>query len=106
MTDARLRAATRFQALRPARIHTEGQEWIVEIVDLSVTGARIRLPAGANIELPATLLWRPVPGLPELTLTMDRVWQEGDLCGLRFQNPSALARSVIERSVHFHHSSK
>ena len=84
---------------------------VVCLLDISSTGAKLRLSVQSNdkprtpglkIGQRITLKWRPVEGLPEMVFESTLVWKKSDQCGIRFENISAKQRAIVGAMLRFH----
>jgi hypothetical protein len=93
------RYCKRAQGRLPGCLRFEASGSSVEcvILDISVTGAKIKLDDGIDEEIGRSLGAGRLIIAEMVDLPVERVWSEGSFCGLRFlSDPSAVAVALDE----------
>jgi hypothetical protein len=93
------RYCKRAQGRLPGCLRFEASGLSVEcvILDISVTGAKIKLDDGIDEEIGRSLGDGRLIIAEMVDLPVERVWSEGPFCGLRFlSDPSAVAVALDE----------
>lgn len=87
----------RFQSEVPAIAHFKDMSVPVLIVDISITGAKIRTHTWPDDKDVFTLEWSPLSNLPPLKIESAQVWHKLSFAGIIFTNLQKKQKIIIDK---------